>query len=200
MTPAIHADGGRVVRAELPPGSAAFFDREWAPLDRAAALPAVVVAGTGEERIEAAARALAATAAAAVAAVADVGGAVEVTGAGLVAAIARQRLEADGRLAQPGAATPAAVVETTGDPATIVAATQRVRDSGTVVLAGEPVGRSYDLDLYPEVHVRGLRLVGRGPQVDVAGTAPTDGLQSLTLGEPLDPAVRWHCVVRPDEA
>jgi threonine dehydrogenase-like Zn-dependent dehydrogenase len=200
VTAPIHTDGGRVVAADLPFGSAAFFDREWAPLDRATAIPAVVVTGTAEDRVQAGARALAAIAEAALAAVADVDGAVDVTGAGLVAAVVRRRLDSEDRLASRGASTPAAVIETTGDPSDLVAALRRVSDAGTVVLVGEPVGRTYDVDLYPDVHVRGLRLIGRGPQAPVAGPVVTDGLQSVTLGQPLDAAMLWHCVARRDEA
>lgn len=191
----IHAHAGRVVAAELPPGSAAFFDREWAPLDRAGSIPAVVVAGPADQRVERAARTLAAIAAAAVAAVPN--RRVAVTGAGLVAAAARRQLAAEGRLASPRDDAPAAVVETTGDPAKIVAATRRVADAGTVVLAGEPLERTYDLDLYSDVHVRGLRVVGRGPRVAVTGSQPTERLQRLAPGQLLDAAMQWHCVIGP---
>jgi threonine dehydrogenase-like Zn-dependent dehydrogenase len=89
------------------------------------------------------------------------GASVEVTGAGPLAAEARRLLAADGRLAPDGHEAPDAIVETTGDPAVIVAATERVAAMGTIALAGEPQG-PLRLDVYKDVHVRGLRLVGIG--------------------------------------
>jgi hypothetical protein len=194
VTAALHVDAGRVVAAELPHGAAAFLDREWAPLDHSGPVPAIVVAGTPTERVDAAARQLAGIAAAALALVPGLP--VAVTGAGLVAATARRRLAAEGRLAPRADGAPAAVIETTGDPAEIAAALQRVRDGGTVVLSGEPLSRRYDLDLYPDVHVRGLRLVGRGPDAAVAEVPSAKGLQRLAPGERLDAEMLWHCVAR----
>jgi hypothetical protein len=48
----------------------------------------------------------------------------------------------------------------TGDPATIVEATRIVDDLGTVVLAGDTLGRRLDLDCYVDVHARGLTVIG----------------------------------------
>jgi threonine dehydrogenase-like Zn-dependent dehydrogenase len=188
---AIH--DGILVGAELPEGSAAVVDREWLPADGSSrSVPALVVADLDEG-----ARALAGIAHYAVAAAP--GPTVEVTGSGLVAAEARRELGE--RLAPTGSQEPAAIVETTGDPATVIDATERVQDLGTVVLAGEPRGRTYRIDLYPDVHVRGLRLVARGRHAQTqAGPAPADrdGLQVLRRGEALDPSARWFCVVQED--
>lgn len=90
------------------------------------------------------------------------GSAVAVTGEGPVATEARRLLAASGRLAPGGDARPDAIIETSGDPVAIAAATERVADMGTVALAGESHGRVLSMDVYKDVHVRGLRLVGVG--------------------------------------
>jgi threonine dehydrogenase-like Zn-dependent dehydrogenase len=95
-------------------------------------------------------------------AVAAVGGAasVEVEGVGPLAAAVRARL------ADVGPATagpPAAIIEASGDPAAIRAALAQVADLGTVVLAGPVPASGIDLDLYADVHVRGLTVVGVPP-------------------------------------
>jgi threonine dehydrogenase-like Zn-dependent dehydrogenase len=59
-----------------------------------------------------------------------------------------------------GAGRPAAVIETTGNRDEIEAALRRVDDLGTVVLAGPPPPGPVPLDLYADLHVRGLTLVG----------------------------------------
>ena len=84
-------------------------------------------------------------------------GSVKVTGSGLIAHLVRV-LVGDG--AARSAERPRAVVDVTGDPAVIVDATRRIADLGTVVLVGEALGRTADINLYADVHVRGLTLVG----------------------------------------
>jgi len=89
------------------------------------------------------------------AAVEDVDG-VEVLGTGpladaLAAVLGERRVT--------GTTAPAAVVETTGDPQAIAAALGRVADLGTVVLAGPPPP-PFTLDLYEDLHVRALTVVG----------------------------------------
>lgn len=84
-------------------------------------------------------------------------GAVEVTGASELAGRLRGRL-AD----RPVAAgrPPAAIVETTGEPDAIRGALERVDDLGTVVLAGPIAEDTVALDLYADLHVRGLTVIG----------------------------------------
>jgi threonine dehydrogenase-like Zn-dependent dehydrogenase len=89
--------------------------------------------------------------------------AAEVVGAGALADALRARLPAP-------AAPPAAIVDTTGDPAAIADALARVDDLGTVVLAGPVPEGTVALDLYADVHVRGLTVVGVAPDGD--GGAP----------------------------
>jgi threonine dehydrogenase-like Zn-dependent dehydrogenase len=74
---------------------------------------------------------------------------------------------------------PRAVVETSGGAQAVVSALQRVADLGTVLLAAAPSPGSLPLNLYPDVHVRGLELIGLPPSAD-----PTD------LTNPAPAAVR----------
>lgn len=84
---------------------------------------------------------------------------VEVVGEGKLAEEVRLLLGA--ALQQdPAAAPPTGVVVATGDPAAVAAALVRVDDLGTVVLAGAAPREPAVLDLYGDLHVRGLVLVG----------------------------------------
>lgn len=96
--------------------------------------------------------------------------AVEVTGSGIVAELVRASVGT-----APSGGTPHAIVDTTGDPVVIADATRRLADLGLLVLAGEALGRTGDLDVYPDVHVRGLRIVGAGPFLShsLPAAAPT---------------------------
>lgn len=88
----------------------------------------------------------------------DVTAHVEVTGDGVVAELVRRAIDGSG-----GDGAPTAVIDTTGDPEVILDATRRLRSLGVLILAGESLGRTMDIDLYPDVHARGLRVVGVGP-------------------------------------
>jgi hypothetical protein len=137
---------------------------------------------------------------AAVQEVAEVNGPVEVTGSGIVA-------EGSGLLLGSRRArrteTPAAVIETTGAPNAIATALQRLQDLGTLVLAGESLGRQVAIDLYGDVHTRGLRVVGvsmpaedRAPVVlgpELEGLLARS-LVSARLGSILEPGAAWYCV------
>ena len=92
----------------------------------------------------------------------------EVTGDGPLAQALRARLAA-----APGAgAAPAVIVETTGNPGAIRAALARVADLGTVVLAGPVTPGPVALDVYGDLHARGLTLVAMAPGADAAPAAP----------------------------
>ena len=87
-------------------------------------------------------------------------GPVEVTGEGDLAATLRARL------GPRNAAAPErvpAVIDTTGEPAAVATALARLADLGTLVLAGPPPAAPVALDLYADVHVRGLTIVGVAP-------------------------------------
>ena len=191
------------MRVELvdaaPREGAAYVDAEWtaAGADPVAAL--VVVDAESDDRADrAAARALLCLAARAAR---EVGGArpVDVVGGGFVAGAVRALLGA----ADTGDGTrPAAVVDTTGDPERIREALSRLDDLGTLVLAGELAEGALELDLYPDVHVRGLRIVG--VPLDPEGSLGADELPAAALayaagvppvaaatGAPLPPAA-WY--------
>jgi hypothetical protein len=84
---------------------------------------------------------------------------VHVIGTGVVAAAARMLLERR-QVETNSEAPPSAIIDTTGNPELVMEATRKVAPLGAVVLAGEPLGRSLTIDLYPDVHVRGLRVIG----------------------------------------
>ena len=58
---------------------------------------------------------------------------------------------------------PAVVVEETGDPAEIERALAQAEDLGTVVLAAPVSEQEAAIDLYADLHVRGLTLVTAPP-------------------------------------
>ena len=198
MRSAVNTRGELVVTAELATGCAAFFDREWVSPEPGTAVPGIVVEGAPAERVAEAARALAGIAGDAVDAAGN--GPVAVTGSGFIAEEARRRLAADCRLAAAGEEWPAAIIETTGDPGAIVEATRQVRNLGRVVLAGEPLGRAYPLDVYADLHLRGLHLIARGRPGALAPIAtdieadPERRLQTVAPDEPLDTTALWFCV------
>ena len=84
-------------------------------------------------------------------------GDVEVVGDGPLADRLRALL---GRASPPD--RPAATIDTTGDLAAIAEALRRLDSLGTLVLAG-PAPANAALDLYSDLHVRGLTMVGLPP-------------------------------------
>lgn len=204
--------GGQTrIHGDLEGGASAYLDADWIASGGGPVAALVVAEGAisfgagpasalpaGMDATAAAGAALLAVAREAVAALADVPGArVAVTGAGLVADRVRAAVGAglpDG-LPAPGEA--AAIVETSGDPATIRAASERLATLGILVLAGESGGQRVPIDVYADVYLRGLRIVGVAPAL----TAPLGGPEpdlpepvSVALGEVL-PAATWYRVV-----
>jgi hypothetical protein len=117
-----------------------------------------------------------------------------VTGSGLVAAEVRRRL---GSHTGTSKQRPLAVAEMTGSTAELETATRSVEDGGLVVLAGEPAG-PVEINLYSDVHRRGLRVVGiPGPgHPREAGTSRRHELAepvAVRSGEPL-PSGLWYRV------
>lgn len=88
---------------------------------------------------------------------ADMDGPVEVVGRSALAEQVRGLL---GTRLQDVGDPPRAVVETTGEPAALVAALRRVATLGTVVVAGPQPTTPPALDLYVDVHLRSLVVVG----------------------------------------
>jgi hypothetical protein len=81
---------------------------------------------------------------------------VEVAGDGPLAARLRERASLEH--GSPSG-RPRTVVDTTGDLAKIERLLARVADLGTVVLAGPPLAPEGTIDLYSDVHVRGLTVI-----------------------------------------
>ncbi|MEY2513504.1 MAG: hypothetical protein QOJ89_862 [bacterium] len=98
-----------------------------------------------------------------VAAIGACDGPVEILGDGGLAGELRGLLAARAPVA---GARPEVVVETSGGVAALAAALERVADLGTVLLAGPiGLGEAAALDLYAELHVRGLTIIGLPPPV-----------------------------------
>lgn len=215
-------DAGTVeLVADLSRGSLAFVDRDWLP-ETSGPVPAIVVSRNGRvawgddpavdafessDPVAAAARALLAVALEA-AGVVDGLAPVSVTGGGLVAQFVRGLVER--RTAVPAARSrdvepPRAIVDTTGRSAAIGDATRRVAVLGTVVLVGESSSGSVALDLYPDVHVRGLTLVGVAPPLRQSEWTELqldhdhlvwcrDHLGNVSSGAVVSEDAAWYCV------
>jgi hypothetical protein len=211
--------GDRVVlEADLPPGSLAYVDRDWIPHSSgvvAAIIPAEnhelawcggapVPVPSGIDLDTASAAALVGVARDAAAVEGLMTGPVEVTGNGL---IAQQVRALTGNAVRWGdGERPQAIVDVTGDPAVIADATRRLADLGRLVLVGESLGRKVELNLYPDVHGRGLTLVGIAPplqhtefEAGIEADDPALGscrelLVQVPSGAPLPPDCAWYRV------
>ena len=212
--------GTTVVESSLPRDAVAYVDAEWIPTGGSGDVPALVIhadttvcfADAWEARAPAgfdpqltAAWMLASIAATAVAAAERCAppGPVRVTGRGVVAARSAEILLEHGRV---GEGRPAAIIDTTGDPTLIADSLVELVDLGVLVLAGMPP-TAMSLDLYPDVHVRGLRIVGAGPLSHRAQAVVKDDASALapavfgsTLGEIHQPSGRvtaagWYRVL-----
>lgn len=212
-------DGDSVVlEAALPPGSVAYVDKDWIPRSPGA-VAAIVAAGncelawcggtpvpvpSGIDLDTASAAALVAVAREAAAVEGLMTGPVEVIGVGLIAQQVRALVA--GRLRAGRDERPKVIVDVTGDPAVISDATRRLANLGTLVLVGESLGQSLELNLYPDVHVRGLTLIGIPPPLRhptfEGGIDPLDPLlqEARTLlvpadfCEPLPAGAAWYRV------
>jgi hypothetical protein len=181
-------------------GVTAYVDADWISGSSSSAA-ALVVPANGDEADRIAGRALIAVALRVVEALAAVAPErIDVTGSGFVAGAVRRLLGA--AMPAPGPdERPAGLVETSGDPERVLAATGRLEDMGVLVLAGEPGDRVVRLDLYRDVHLRGLQVVGVPPaRPDVLpsdlGAAAADYLDAerpvtVRAGEPL-PRASWY--------
>ena len=100
-------------------------------------------------------------------------GPIEVTGSGVIAARVRECLRAS--TLDLSTEAPEVIVETTGDTTVIVESTGRLASLGTLVLVGEAAEAGLSIDLYPDVHVRGLRIVGVAPPLADSPAASGEG-------------------------
>jgi hypothetical protein len=189
---------GPVLVADLPAGSVAYIDRDWLP-PASGEVPALIAAADGAfawrggpavqmeaglDSDTAAALAFLTVSRTAVTAVEDAAkDSIEVTGSGLIARQVRELLGHSSSSSGQSARfeRPTAVVDTTGDAAVIVDATRRLENLGVLVLVGESHGCGVELNLYPDVHVRGLTLVGMPP--------PLQGAHFHAVTEAGDPLV-----------
>jgi hypothetical protein len=193
----VEENGGTRVECDLAPGAVAYVDADWLVAD-CTAIPAIIADSSGTVRwcdeqpvalsVCADPAVVAGTALYGVAedAVAALDKAalkcVHVIGVGAVAAAVRTLLAAR-QVETNSGEPPSAIIDTTGAPTAVIEATKRVASLGTVVLAGEPLDRALTADLYPDIHVRGLRVIGVkrpcGPRL--SGVAP----EKQSLPEPL---------------
>jgi hypothetical protein len=176
-----------IVFTAVPAGAVAYVDRAQVP---GSGVEALVVEPDGDLD-DRAGRALSALLAPLRAVLEGLPGPLDVRGSGAVAeALRAERADAgDGR--------PAVVLDLTGEPDEIRAATASLADLGTLVLARDPVA-PVDLDLYPDVHVRGLRIVGTGrPEAVVAGPEPAVDIPVVEAadGVPARADGAWYRVV-----
>jgi hypothetical protein len=116
---------------------------------------------------------LAALAGRAAAAARSIGGPAAVNGRGLVARFTEILIGLEESHERP-----AVVVDTIGSAEAIAEATRSVADLGAVVLAG-PTEPFISLDLYPDVHLRGLTLVGVPLLEDGIAPPPPEALAGL---------------------
>lgn len=203
------AEGSRkVFRGDLEPGSEAYVDADWLVGRTGWAVPALVARGgslirswDGATSTYTAATAQAgvtgvfwivAEAAAVRARAAD---RPAVAGAGVVAALVRHFL---GLVDSPDTVGGDLIIEPRSDRASLEESTGRVSDLGTVVLAGV-ADSAFTFDLYPDVHVRGLRLVGLPLPLDLSPAAgfepslpPAIELATARLDEPIPDGASWY--------
>jgi hypothetical protein len=148
---------GVVFAGALPPGASAFVDADWIPDEAAQAVPAMRPPPSADPA-RAAAAALESVAQRVREAVrADAP--VEVDGRGAIAERVRALVGA-GPAGSAKARPSTCVVAGAGSEA-LLAATRHVADLGTVVVVAESPGLA--LDLYPDLHLRSLTMIGIAP-------------------------------------
>ena len=208
-------DGGLVVAGDMAVGTVAYLDAEWLVPGRSGEVPALVLTPDGKmsfpgaptrpvpaevsgDRLAALVFAIVADEAASAA-----GGApLEVTGDGILAHLVRMMLnKVTGDRMSTSRPAPGVVVDTTGDPEVIRDSTRRLSAFGILVLVGEALDRRLDIDLYPDVHQRGFRVVGVAPPLaDPIGEGVDDKLATVLeevpaaapAGAVLPEGARWY--------
>ena len=201
MIEAVAGPRGTALAGSLAPGTVAYVDADWLPAGRSGPVPAVVVDRTEDSDARGALPCLRVARYAVAALDCRSAGCVHVQGVGMVASHIRDLLaDRDFRLYSGGSPRPATVIDVTGDPDGIVDATRMVDDLGTIVLAGETLGRRFDLDLYPHVHSRGLTMVGvaslhKAGLSDEPAGGPRVPMPVVVLArQPVPAGARWYRV------
>lgn len=199
------ANGTRVFDGALGPGERAYVDADWLSGGATGPVPALIategavvsnwdartVAVPDEKRAETLVAGLLVGLATAAAEAAGAARRPAVAGSGFVATTVRSLLDSDASDDEPDL-----IVETRGDAASLAESTGRVADLGTVVLAGVPAFHQFHFDLYPDVHVRGLRLVALPLALDPPREPAAHGGESpidLRLGDAIAEA-QWYRV------
>lgn len=181
-----------VLEVDLPAGSRAWIDRDWLSDSAPHIVPALVLEpdgtlrfGEGELGTGTSPMGAMADLVARVAAPAAGLSCVEVLGGGAVAAAVRT-LTGSKPLTENE--RPQCLIVVGGGADAIVAATERVPDAGLVVLAVERLGEPIEINLYRDIHRRGLRVIGvPGPTATAASAAGVDlpAPAPARAGEPL---------------
>ncbi|HWE83196.1 MAG TPA: hypothetical protein VG265_16215 [Gaiellaceae bacterium] len=198
------AEEAFIFEGELPQDAEAYVDADWLAGSSGAPVPAIFaragrlesswddrsVSAVGKTGSDAALAALAGVASAAARAAAGVSP-VAVRGTGLVARIVRDLLGDE--LEREDGRQPITIVETRSEPTALLDSARRVADLGTIVLAIQPAGEVL-YDLYPDVHVRALRVVAVPFPLDVpAATHPlAPEPKRVRLGEALAADASWY--------
>lgn len=176
----------------LDAGHVAYVDADRLP-DGGEAEIEVLVVPEGATADDSGAHALGVLAAPVREALASFTGRVEVVGDGAVA----RSIRAEWSAQRSAGDAPDVIVDLTGDPEAITAAVSRLADLGTLILAGGPAARPVDLDFYPDVHVRGLRLVGvpdAGNADAPASLVACDGPVEARVGRKVAAGAPWYRV------
>ena len=119
-----------------------------------------------------------------------------VAGSGLTAGLARHLL---GGAASAEDDRVDLIIEPRGDAASLAESTSRVRDLGTVLLAGL-ADSAFPFDLYPDVHVRGLRLVALPLPLDLQSAGSEQVLRimnapaTVRVDQPIPEGASWYRV------
>lgn len=214
----VRSDGERLVVERLPAAAThAYVDADWLPAGGSGPAVAVVAAAEtlmlpGAPRVDAApgetdvvvAALLAQLALDAAAAARDAGGSIEVRGGGAIASAVRAVLGASAAVGE----RPRVIVEPSGSPDAITAALGDLDDLGTLVLPAGGGSEVFGLDLYPDVHVRGLTLVGVPFAAHGSGAVPPPPplsrfvlrtLRRVRDGDGFDPGGYWYRIEAPQK-
>jgi hypothetical protein len=198
------AEEGFTFAGDLPQDVEAFVDADWLAGSRGAPVPAIFAragrlgsswddrsVSSGRKTGSRAALAALAGVASAAARAAAGGGPIAVPGTGLIARIVRDLAGDD--LEREDGRQPITIVETRSEPTALLDSARRVADLGTIILAIQPAG-DFLYDLYPDVHVRALRVIAVPFPLDVPPSthplAPEP--QRVRLGEALPTDASWY--------